>query len=119
MTLKANDIPNIQYKVPSTNLETIFNVYENDDDNQKYFYNILKTVNIPKDLNPDFYDFYTVKFGDVWPNIAWTFYGNVNLWWLICVTNQIQNPTSFPKPGLIIKIIKTPYITEILNRISE
>lgn len=120
MTIKANDIPNIQYKVPFSNLENIFHVYqENEDGDNKYFYNLLRTVNIPENLDPELYDLYTVRFGDVWPNIAWKFYKDVDLWWLICVTNQIQDATQTPKPGENIKIIKAGYVTEILNRISE
>ena len=116
--MKANDIANIQYKIPFSNLENTFNVHQELDEEEKYFYNILKTVNIPEDLDPEYYDLYTVKYGDMWPTLAHRFYKNVNLWWLICATNQIQNATENPKTGINIKKIKSGYVTEILNEIS-
>ena len=106
-------------KVPFSNLENIFNVYQEDNVDEKYFYNLLRTVNIPEDLDGQYYDLYTVKTGDIWPNLAWKFYKNVDLWWLICVTNQVQNATEAPKAGKNIKIIKSVYVTEILNQLSE
>lgn len=115
--MKANDIPNVQYKLPFSNLENVFNVYKDEDD--KYFYNMLRTVNIPEDLDPQYYDVYTIRYGDMWPTLAWKFYQNVNLWWLICATNQIDNATENPKTGDNIKIIKEGYVTEILNSLSE
>ena len=51
--MKANDIANIQYKIPFSNLENTFNVHQELDEEEKYFYNILKTVNIPEDLDPE------------------------------------------------------------------
>jgi hypothetical protein len=115
--MKANDIKNVQYKILEFQLENLFNVYE-DSESQKYFYNILKTVNIPKDLNPEVFDFYPVKFGDMWTSIAYKFYGEVSLWWVVCTANQILNPTQQPEVGTIIKIIKSSYIAEILNQLK-
>lgn len=114
--MKTNDIPNVQYELESANFENLFNVYQNEDDG--YFYNLLKTVNIPEDLDPTYYDNYAVKFGDMWPTIAYKFYGDVVLWWLVCAANQIDNPTVNPEIGTVIKIIKSEYVPKILDKLK-
>ena len=114
--MKNKDIPNVQYKITNAHFENLFDVYEEED--EKYFYNLLKTVNMPKDLDPIYYDNYVVKYGDMWPTISYAFYGNVVLWWLICATNQVMNPTVAPEVGAVIKIIKPSYVPEILNKLS-
>jgi len=116
MTLKTNDIPNVQYKILFSHLENLFNVYEDTDG--QYFYNILKTVSIPEEIGPEFFDYYTVGQDDMWPIIAYRFYNNVSLWWLICSANQIQDATQKPEAGTVLKIIKNEYVTDILNKIS-
>ena len=119
--MKTNDIQNIQHKIENVNLENIFNVYYDSNLNtndEKYFYNLLKTINFPKDLDPMYYDNYVIKYGDMWPTIAYDFYGNVVLWWLICSANQIQDPTKNPEIGTTIKIIKIQYVPELLNKLS-
>jgi hypothetical protein len=115
--MKTNDIKNVQYKIFEPQLENLFNVYE-DDESKKYFYNILKTVNIPEDLDAEVFDYYPVKFGDMWTTIAYKFYSNVSLWWVICSANQILDPTKIPEVGTIIKVIKNSYIPEILNQLK-
>lgn len=117
MALKTNDIPNVQYEISVSNLENIFNVYE--DENGKYFYNILKTINMPKEIDPEYYDIHVVSTGEMWPTLAYKYYKNVDLWWLVCIANEIQNATENPKPGDRIKIIKRTYVPEVLNKITQ
>lgn len=115
--MKANDIPNIQYKLKFSNLENIFNVYSEADG--QYYYNILKTINIPKDMDGSYFDYYVVQTNDIWPTIAYKAYKNVVLWWLVCAANQIIDPTSIPIPGTVLKIIKSQYVSEILTQINQ
>lgn len=115
--MKTNDITNIQYKIKFANLENIFNIYSEEDG--QYFYNILKTVNIPKDIDASYFEYYIVKTDDTWPTIAYKAYKNVVLWWLVCAANQIIDPTSIPTPGTTIKIIKSEYVTQILTEINQ
>lgn len=115
--MKANDITQIQYSISESNFENVFNVYE-DKNSEKYFYNILKTVIIPEDLDEEYYDNYSVKFGDMWTTISYKFYNDVSLWWVVCVANQIDDATKNPKIGSTIKIIKSQYLPEIINRLE-
>ena len=116
--MKHNDVPNKSLKITPQNYENIFNVYE-DEDEGWYYYDLLKKVNFPEDLNPNVYTFYTVNRGDIWPTLAWKFYRNVKLWWIICAANQIQNPTQLPAPGTQLKILNTTTIRNILNQLKD
>lgn len=110
-----NTFPDLP-KLDNENYENIFNVYL--DENGYYFYNLLQTVVIPSDLPEGYYDNYSVVYGDTWPFISYKIYNTPNLWWVILSVNNIANPTEQPKPGQQIQILKSRYVTNILNQIS-
>ena len=118
--MKHNDIKGITKKILTVNMENIFNVYVDDKMlNDKYFYNILKTIIIPDDIDDIYYEKYTVTSGDTWTNLAYRFYGQVEAWWIICVTNGIMDPTSLPQTGNVLKILTRNAARQILTTINE
>ena len=105
-------LPNVRkYK-----FENIFKVHTHND---QYFYNILKTINVPAILKPDMY--YTCKVSTVTPltNLSYMHYGTIDLWWLICITNKINNPIQFLTPGSTIKVIKSKHVDKIVSIIKN
>lgn len=96
-------------------LENIFSVYLEGD---KYYYNLLSTVTFPEDIDPTFFDFYTIKQGDLWITISNTVYNTIKLWWLICAANQIQNPLEMPKSGTKIKILNSLAVNDVLQQMN-
>lgn len=114
--MKQNEIIDVKYKLSPQQYENIFNVYE--DSELGYFYNLLRTINFPKDISTDTYDIYTVEPMDTWPLISWKLYNSIYLWWVICSVNNIQNPTSTPPAGTELKILKPLYLRNILNSIK-
>jgi hypothetical protein len=113
---KQNELADVTYSLSPQQYENIFNVYEDADIG--YFFNLLRTVNFPEDLDPNTYDNYVIEPNDSWPLISWKVYNTVFLWWLICSTNRIQNPSKLPETGTAIKIIKIQYAKNILNDIQ-
>jgi hypothetical protein len=114
--MKHNNIADIKIsQLKPQQFENLFNVYENEDG--LYFYNILKTVNFPQDLNPLFFQRYTIKPKDTWPNISWKMYKNVKLGWLLCSLNGVQDPLKPLKPGDLIKVLAPDYVKEVLAQI--
>lgn len=98
-------------------LENLFNVYNN---GEYYFYNLLGTVNIPEQLDTNTYINYTVPMDNMpWTLISYRVYNTIDLWWLICSTNKISNPTNFPKAGTILKILTPEYVASILQAIKQ
>jgi len=114
--MKHNDVPNVTRKLTPQNYENIFNVYDGDNG---YYYDLLRKVNFPKNLSRELYTTYTVNRGDVWPSIAWKFYRNVKLWWIIVSANQIENPTQLPAPGTQLKILTTETVRILLNQLKD
>jgi len=54
-----------------------------------------------------------------WPLIAQKVYNAPALWWLICCTNNIQDPTYFPKAGTVLKVLTPTYVSAILQQINK
>ena len=118
MNKKQNEIKDVAItKLSAQNLENLFYVFKRD--NGQYFYNILKTVNFPEDIDPTLYTQYETKPKDTWPLIAHNFYKDVRLWWIVCSANQIMNPVKQPEPGTILKIIAPEMVRSILNKIKD
>lgn len=98
-------------------LENLFNVYNN---GSNYFYNLIGTTNIPQDLDPSIYATYTVATDYMpWTLISFNVYNTIDLWWLICTTNNIQNPLQFPKAGTVLKVLTPDYVSAILQQINS
>lgn len=115
--MKHFNTPGTNIKLTPQNYENIFNVYV-DKDTEMYYFNLLRTVNFPEDLDPRVYYTYVVGPTDTWPTISWKHYKNVKLWWIICSANQIQNPTDHPKSGTVLKIITPQYIRSIIHNLK-
>jgi LysM repeat protein len=94
----------------------IFNI--NLDNDNRYFYNLLQTVQIPSNLPASYYNTYNIVYGDTWPFISFKNYKTTNLWWVITKTNNIENPLEELQPGTQIKILRSQYVSLILNEIA-
>jgi len=103
--------------ITSENYENIFDIYN--DENGFYYYNLLKKVDFPLDLDASVFDYYLTKPIDTYPNISYNFYGSVVLWWIIVAANNIDNPMEQPKAGTLLKIIKPIYVSSVLSRLTE
>jgi hypothetical protein len=99
------------------NLENMFNVYN---DGKNYFYNLIGTVNMPENLDPSTYTLFTITSDYMpWTLISQKTYNTSNLWWLICATNNIQNPIQFPKAGTVLKILTPGYVSSVVQQINQ
>lgn len=110
---KLADLPvlkNLRY-------ENIFRVYKNKDNN--YYYNLLQSIFLPEKLNEDLIYYQSVNSKTPWTLISFNAYKTIELWWLICLTNQVFNPIKFPDRGTILKIIKPQYVPNILNEVKQ
>lgn len=115
--MKITDINEKTVEITSENYENIFNIYN--DENDFYYYNLLKKVDFPIDLSPDVYDYYETKTIETYTMIAYKFYKSVTLWWIICAANHIDNPMEQPGAGILLKIIKPSYIRTILTKLGQ
>lgn len=102
-------------KLSETKYENLFKVYQEDG---YYIYNINSSLNFDKDLDEDFFYEWTLDKPLPWTTISYIHYDTIDLWWLLCLLNDIQNPVLFPEAGTILKIFKPIYVRRILDEIS-
>lgn len=102
-------------RLKNENYENIFNLHQDED--SKYFYNLLQTVHFPSNLPSSYFVDYAVQYGDTLPYIAYKAYKNTRLWWIITHANNIINPVAKIEPGTVLKIPKPQVVTEILTQI--
>jgi hypothetical protein len=84
-----------------------------------YFYNIGKKITLPDNIDEGVFDYFSVP--DTLPltTISYQVYGTIHLWWLILMTNNIQNSLKLISPGSVIKIIKKEYVSTILDSLKQ
>lgn len=85
------------------------------------FFNLLKKINIlsnTNDINPNYFITYNVDVDIPWVVFSYKVYGTVNLWWLLCLVNNIQDATKNPSFGSQIKAIKPEFVNTVINQIN-
>jgi hypothetical protein len=110
---KTSILPNLsEYK-----FENIFKIYLNTEG--YFFYNIIKKIKIPDDINSDIYDSLRLNRKLPYTAISYVNYNTIDLWWLICLVNNIRNPLELLEPGTLLKIIKPTHIPGIIDEIKS
>jgi hypothetical protein len=97
--------------------ENFLNIYT--DDNGQRFYNLLRSINILPAENSSIEDVYNVKLNDTWLLISYKYYGTIYLWWLVCEYNRVTNPTTGPKAGTQIKLLKKDFVWAIMSNLTQ
>ena len=114
--MKQNQIPDLE-KLHPENMENIFNVYQEADG--LYYYNLLQTISFPQDLPLTLFTSYIISYGDTWPFISYKNYNTPNLWWVILLANNIQNPLEPLVPGTTIKVPINVVVKDVLAQIGK
>ena len=100
-----------------TDLENIFNVYQ--DKNNNYFYNLNSTVYI--NANNDTLRTYICNYEMHWPLISYKLYGTTRLAWLLLKINNVQPKDIFKtkKPGDSIKYLTNESVNNLIQQLME
>ena len=116
--MKHNEITDVMNfeKIPLEAMENLFNIYLNEDN--EYYYNIMRTVNIEglDNIDMSYFETYIYKEQDSWTVLSYKFYGTTRLWWLICKVNNIFNPFERPVEGTKIIYLKPEVVNNIVLR---
>lgn len=110
---EIRELPRLQPEL----LENIFHIYRDKTQNF-YYYNILQSVNFPKNLPARFFTEYICGYEDTWPVISYKHYQTTGLWWLILLANDIMDPTKLPEPGTSLKIPTQSTANSVLSQIN-
>jgi hypothetical protein len=114
--MKYNDFSDLT-PISSYKFENFFNVQEDLRNNK--FFNLIKSINVFQSNNDEVEESYYIKPSDTWISISFDFYNTLDLWWLICVYNQIHNPLELPLVGTKIKILKSRYVGIVLQELAS
>ncbi len=89
--------------------------------NNTYYLNIFRSyiTNVSSLNNNSFYELYEVDNEDFLDNISFKFYNTPQLWWVICIVNNITNPFEDIYPGKVLRILKNSYIYNILKEVRN
>lgn len=95
--------------------ETIFKMFTHDD---YPFYNILQQVVIPEEINARMYSTIKVKGSIPYTTLSFQLYKDISLWWLICLANNIDDPTQLISPGATLRYIKPNFVNQVMTEIK-
>lgn len=110
---KIDQLPSLE----TYRYENIFKVYQQGSKNF-FFYNILKKISLPDNINEQVFDFIRLPQGMPLTTLSYRIYGTTHLWWLIMIINNIKNPTII-EPGIKIRIIKKVFLKTVLDSIKQ
>ena len=116
--LYVSDIPSYP-DIETVSYENFFKLHVHN--NEFAFFNLLKKINIltnTTDVDPSFFITYNIDVDVPWVLLSYKIYGTLNLWWLICLVNNIQDATKNPVLGTQIKAIKPQFVGSIVNQIN-
>lgn len=100
--------------------ETLFKLYNADDTpNNFYYYNITRGVKIDtSNLDPAYFDTFTINRDISWPTLSHQLYGSIYLWWLIKIINPSAGLFRVTS-GTELTVIKPEFIDQILDSIQD
>lgn len=110
---QLNELPNLN----NLRYENIFKMYKLE--TNQYYYNLLRAITLPDEIDNDKLVYYPVRSKLPWTMISYNIYGNVELWWTICLVNKISNPVLTPDAGTVIKAISPDYMKTVLAEINS
>jgi len=105
---------------PSEWYENAFTAYATASGVNSYmFYNINNKVVLPANIDPSVFEYWVVPGSMPLTTLSYRIYGDMHLWWLIMITNQIINPIKLLAPGSTIRVIKRDYLSSVLQSIQN
>ena len=119
MRQKFPDIANQLTDVPlSPNSFSNYFTVVTRDGNWDFLSNRTIYINGVETAIPDLYEEYNVVNGDQWSLLAHKFYGDVDLWWIICKFNDIRNPLVSPEVQTKIKIPTKQFVEFVIQQMN-
>lgn len=116
-----NNITDLKF-LDLVNYERIFKIYLNkNNDKNFYYYNILKKITMPKNINSQYVNLYDVPSTLPLTIISHNLYKDIRLWWLIYLLNEDKLTSNrFLVPsGTRLIYIKPELLTTVFSEITN
>lgn len=90
-------------------------------DEDEYLFNIFRNYEISTNVkdNVDYITLHYVDHNDWLENIAYDYYDNEYLWWIVAMTNDMVNPFEELEEGNQIKIIDSRWLYYIVKEVKS
>lgn len=118
-----------KYRTEVTNLsgakfdryENIFKVYtQPTNGKQFYFYNILNKIELPENINSNFFDLHTVKGRLPLTTVSYHIYDTIHNWWILYLANkEVLKNQFYVEGGVQLKFIKEEFLPLIFTEITN
>lgn len=95
--------------------ENIFKTYIED---EYITYNILQQISLPVEISNQMVSTIQVKGNLPYTTLSYQIYKDISLWWLICLANNIQNPTQLISAGTTLRYIKPNFVKKVIAQIK-
>lgn len=89
-------------------------------DNGQYVYNIFRPY-VMNDtiLNDRNFEYTVLRNGEWWENIAYDYYSNPDLWWLLCLANNVVNPFEEIDEGGSVYMLKSQFLNLLYSDMEK
>lgn len=106
-------------RLRNTSQLKLFNILKDTDGDK--FMNIFRSFSLNEDILADAatFDTYEVSNDDWWENIAYEYYGNEYLWWIVALVNEVVNPFEELVEGDNIRILREEYLYVLFTDIEN
>lgn len=113
--ININDIPPIAGEY----YENILNLYQTQDDNSYYYYNISNKVTFDiNDVDEQYIQYFFIDSPMPLTTISYRLFNTMHLWWLIAVMNNL-NPINIPPAGAVFAAPRREYLQNVLQAIKR
>ena len=122
MAFKIRDYSQYRDYITNYDLANLFYVYDDKRiSSTAVTYNINRIIQFTGMAKADRGEFlyYEVLKGDTWNLISYKHYNTTSLWWLVCMINNVFNPTVEPTAGSVIRIMPEATVNSILEEIRD
>jgi hypothetical protein len=105
--------------LPITSRLRMFNILKDTDGTR--FTNIFRSFIVDNDIkdNDDYYTLHLAIVDEWWDNVSFRYYGAPDLWWVLCLMNNVINPFEDIEEGQQIKVLKEQYLYILFNDIGN
>lgn len=96
----------------------LFNILE--DENNVKLQNVWRSYSLNELVTDEtvFYQTYEINDDDFWDNISYLYYDSPNLWWVLCIMNNVENPFEEIEAGQETKVLRENYLYQLIKEME-
>jgi hypothetical protein len=107
------------YNLSNTSQLKLFPILRDIEDNEM-FVNIFRAYTVWQDTLADasYFTTYASTNQDWFDNIAYKMYSTPDLWWMVCLVNDIINPFESLNDGDLIQVLRPQFVPQFVREVE-